>query len=129
MTFQSKTMSQGDEKDEIRICVSGPDGSDDSLHSSCEERLKPVVEHDSSDSDPSSSPEPQPKQGRAKCSFLITDILAETNSRVSSDNIDHNRDPYYRHFIPKRYEESSQVSTTTDLFSKHKDQNGNYDHL
>jgi hypothetical protein len=41
-------MSQGDEKDEIRICVSGPDGSDDSLHSSCEERLKPVVEHDSS---------------------------------------------------------------------------------
>jgi hypothetical protein len=78
LTFQSKTMSQGDEKEEIRICVSGTDGSDDSLHSSCEERLKPVVEHDSSDSDPSSSPEPQPKQGRAKCSFLITDILAET---------------------------------------------------
>jgi hypothetical protein len=37
-------MSQGDEKEEIRICVSGTDGSDDSLHSSCEERLKPVVE-------------------------------------------------------------------------------------
>lgn len=122
-------MSQGDEKEEIRISVSGTDGSDDSLHSCCEERLKPVVEHDMSDSEPSSSPEPQPKQGRAKCSFLITDILAETNSRVSSDNIDHNRDPYHRHFIPKRYEESSRVSTTTDLFSKHKDQNGNYIHL
>ncbi|XP_063420255.1 barH-like 2 homeobox protein [Mytilus trossulus] len=113
-------MSKGEEKEDFRVSVT--EDSEDSLHSSCEDRLKPETEHESSDSEKSPSPEP-PKQNRAKCSFFITDILAETHSRVPPDNAESNRDSiiYQRHFLPKRCEERQLVSHHTDLYSKHRD--------
>jgi hypothetical protein len=64
-------------------------------------------------------------------SVPLTQILISSFSSPWLIVLDWNVNLDYKiiHFIPKRYEESSQVSTTTDLFSKHKDQNGNYDHL
>lgn len=91
---------------------------------SCEERLKPETQDEKKSSVNTTSP---PRQTRNKCSFFITDILAETNERIT-DSSETTRDSivHHRHFIPLRNGDSDVLIPKTNSYSRHGESSGNY---